>query len=99
MARRIWLLVAIASGLCAAILLASSPTVEVDGRTVTCNAAIAGWESGAADVGPCADKRHQWELLAGLAALVCAGAGSYVRFGGRDEAVPPPPATTTTAAV
>ena len=89
MARRICLLIAIASGLCGAILLAASPTVEVDGETVACGAVIAAWESGADDTGPCADKRQQWEVLAGLAALVCAGAGSYVKLGGRDERLPP----------
>ena len=95
MARKICLLVAIAAGLCAGILLAASPTVEVNGETVACGAMIERWESGIAgdSTGPCADKNQQWELLAGLAVLVCAGAGSYVKFGGRDERLPHPVAS------
>ncbi len=95
MARRICLALAIASGLCALVLLQTSPSIESGGATVECGSMVVDWESGlpagSRHAAACDAKRTEWSLLAGLAALVCAGAGSYVKFGGRDDNGGTPP--------
>ena len=102
MARRICLLIAIAAGLCALALLQATPAVEVRGETISCGSMVVDWESGLPvaerHVPACDEKRRELTVLVGLAALVCAGAGSYVRFGGREYPSPPSPGITPTPA-
>ena len=82
--RLVSLVLAVAAGLCAAILLAYGPTVHFDGETATCPGIIATSEGGIgvpSDLGPgytraCDDKQREWAVFAGLAALVSLGAGS-----------------------
>jgi len=91
--RLVSLVLAIAAGLCAAILLASGPTVHYDGKTATCPGIIATSEGGVgvpSDIGPgytraCDDKQREWLVFAGLAALVSFGAGSVFVFSRPDQ--------------
>ena len=91
--RLVSLVLAVAAGLCAAILLASGPTVHFDGETAACPGIIATSEGGIglpSDLGPgytraCDDKQREWSVLAGLAALVSFGAGSVFVFSRRDQ--------------
>jgi hypothetical protein len=88
--RIVSLVLAVASGVCAAVLLAWGPTVHVQGHTRTCAGIIATAESdspGRAS-GPCAAKQRQWALLAGFATLVCLSAGSVSRLSGREQEEP-----------
>ena len=95
MTRAVCLVVAVAAGLCAAILLASGPTVHYDGKTAKCPGIIATSEGGNgihSDVGPgytraCEDKQREWSVLAGLAAFVSLGAGSVAHFSRWDQGV------------
>lgn len=96
MTRILCLVGAVAAGLCAAILLASGPTVHYNGKTATCPGIIATSEGGvgiSSDYGhgytrACEDKQHEWSVLAGLAAFVALGAGSVAQFSGRDRGAP-----------
>lgn len=72
--------------------------MHYDGRTSTCPGIIVSSEGGGVDpdlgrayVRACEDKQREWSVLAGLAALVCLGAGSVADFSRRDgeaDAVP-----------
>lgn len=95
MTRTVCLAIAVAAGLCAAILVAAGPTVNYDGKTATCPGIIATSEGGNgihSDVGPgytraCEDKQHEWSVLAGLAALVALGAGAVAQLSRRPQGV------------
>jgi len=92
MIRYVSLALAVAFGLCAAVLVATSPTVHYRGATRTCSSIIVGAEAGDAgdqDVGAsssgrvdeqlsqaCDETVHRWSVLAGLAALLCVAVGS-----------------------
>ncbi len=88
------LVLAVASGVCAAVLLAWGPTVHVQGHTRTCAGVIASAESGDPEPGrhrregPCDEKQRQWSVLAGLAAFVCLSAGSVSVLSRREEEEP-----------
>ena len=85
MVRVVSFALAVAAGLCAALLVASSPTVHVDGRAESCPGIIVSAESVAggprgAVAAACDEKEHDWALLAGLAALLCLTCGSVAHF-------------------
>jgi hypothetical protein len=85
--RIVSLALAIATGLCAAVLLAWGPTVHYRGSTHVCAGIIAsaeGYELGRESV-PCHDKERQWALLAGVAAFVCLSTGSVALLSRREE--------------
>lgn len=91
--RLVSLVLAVAAGLCAAILLAAGPTVQVEGHTLGCPGIIATSEGGIgipSDIGQryvraCDDKQQEWAVIAGLAALVSFGAGSVFVLSQRDR--------------
>ena len=93
MTRALCLVLAVAAGLCAALLLASGPTVHYGGKTAACPGIIVSSEGGGdAYFGDergykraCDGKQREWSVLAGLAALVCVGAGSAVQLSRRDR--------------
>ncbi|MFC4785460.1 hypothetical protein ACT8ZV_13355 [Nocardioides sp. MAHUQ-72] len=90
MTRVVCLALAVAAGVCAALLLASAPTVSYAGQTGTCEALLVSAENDdvanprphpsnaveAAHQRACDAKQREWSALAGLAALVCVTAGS-----------------------
>ena len=89
MVRYVCLTLAVAFGLCAAVLVATSPTVHYRGATRSCSSIIVSAEAGAADPGTttservdqhlsqaCSETMHRWSVLAGLAALLCVAFGS-----------------------
>lgn len=92
MVRYVCLTLAVAFGLCAAVLVATSPTVHYRGATRSCSSIIVSAEAGdagAADPGTttpervdqhlsqaCSETMHRWSVLAGLAALLCVAVGS-----------------------
>lgn len=96
MTRVICLAIAVAAGVCAAILLASAPAVHVNGETARCPGIIATSEGGNgihSDVGPgytraCEDRQREWSILAGLAAFVSLGAGSVAQLSRREQGAP-----------
>jgi hypothetical protein len=98
--RIVSLALAIATGLCAAVLVAWGPTVHFRGATTSCPGIIASAEShelpeprSSQSGDPvsrglgraCADKQRQWSVLAGLAAFVCLSAGSVAVLSRREE--------------
>jgi hypothetical protein len=92
MVRHVCLALAVGLGLCAGLLVATSPTVHYRGASRSCTSIIVSAEAGEAgstDLGTtvpervdehlsqaCSDTRHRWSVLAGLAALLCVGVGS-----------------------
>jgi len=96
MTRAVCLVLAVAAGLCAAILLASGPTVHVNGKAAACPGIIATTEggnvvdshAGHGYLRACGDEQREWSVLAGLAAVVSLGAGSVAQFSRRDREAP-----------
>ena len=92
MVRYVCLTLAVAFGLGAAVLVATSPTVHYRGASRSCESIIVGAEAGDAgvtDAGTtapdnvdehlsraCGETMHRWSVLAGLAALLCVAVGS-----------------------
>ncbi|GAA2141185.1 hypothetical protein GCM10009844_11480 [Nocardioides koreensis] len=101
MLRYVCLTLAVAFGLGAAVLVATSPTVHYGGATRTCSSIIVRAEAGEAgeqDLGTtapgpvderlsqaCDETVHHWSVLAGLAALLCVAVGSVGLLSGRPD--------------
>ena len=85
MARVLWILVAVAAGITAAVLLTARPTIVVDGEKWTCQGVLVTAEARAGGShlpsgSACDGVQDRWTWYAGGAALVCLVAGTGVAF-------------------